>query len=348
MTRNLPLFGVIEGFYGRPWDDAARLQIADWLPRIGIDRYLYAPKADAFLRRNWTSPWPEDRAAHLRALAERCAGSGLGLFFGLSPYALYERYGAEERAILKRKVRELTDYPIAGLALLFDDMPGGVESLAARQLEIIDDVIDTLGNSRLLVCPTYYSDDPVLDRVFGERPAGYLEALMRGLGTDTGLFWTGPQVCSERITPGDLASLLCDRGPGIELWDNYPVNDSKLRSAHLYMDALSGRESTIGEHLTGHWCNAMNQPALSLPALSSLPALYGRDLPDRAAVFEAAGLTAELIKACRPLARSSREEVTPAQLRDLEQCAAGATPAARELADWMAGEYTFDPACLTD
>ena len=55
---SIPLRGVIEGFYGRPWPAAARALYAHWLADLDLNCYLYAPKADPYLRRSWASHWP--------------------------------------------------------------------------------------------------------------------------------------------------------------------------------------------------------------------------------------------------------------------------------------------------
>ena len=50
-----PTLGVIEGFFGRPWPHRERLAAVAFLAKAGYDFYLYAPKADARLRRHWRS-----------------------------------------------------------------------------------------------------------------------------------------------------------------------------------------------------------------------------------------------------------------------------------------------------
>jgi hypothetical protein len=45
-----PELGMIEGFYGKPWTWEEREENVAWLARHGYRFYLYAPKADPFLR----------------------------------------------------------------------------------------------------------------------------------------------------------------------------------------------------------------------------------------------------------------------------------------------------------
>ena len=45
--------GIIEGFYGKPWTWAEREETIAFLAPHGYGFYLYAPKADPYLRRHW-------------------------------------------------------------------------------------------------------------------------------------------------------------------------------------------------------------------------------------------------------------------------------------------------------
>ena len=55
--------GIIEGFYGPLWSWKQRRQLVQRLAPHGYGFYLYAPKADAFLRRRWQEPHPPQFAA---------------------------------------------------------------------------------------------------------------------------------------------------------------------------------------------------------------------------------------------------------------------------------------------
>ncbi len=319
-----------------------------WLKELGFGAYLYAPKADAHLRKRWQAPWPQEELELLKTLASACEAQGLEFCVGLSPMELYRAYDQAARDTLKARVDSIVNVGATGLGLLFDDMPGSMDSLAERQGEICADVRSWTAGLQLRLCPTYYSDDPILDKVFGSRPQAYLEDLGARLDPSVELFWTGPQVCSETVSADHLqrVSRLCDRP--LALWDNYPVNDSRLRSEHLYFDGLSGRSLAGGAFLASHWCNAMNQSALSLPALASLPALYGAPQGAVATVLAEAGISGDLLVAARDLSQVRREDLSATQKASLEPFTRGESLAAQELRSWLAGAYVFDPACLTD
>lgn len=345
------LCGVIEGFYGRPWSHATRLAYAEFLPALGLNTSIYCPKADPFLRKRWREQWPAAQWRQLRELSARYRQCGLYWGPGLSPFALYQDYGAVQQRQLRAKVAQLLELEPGLLAILFDDMPGDLPDLAARQAGIIADVRGWAPGLPLLVCPTYYSFDPVLEKYFGNRPDGYWPQLARELPADTAIFWTGNQVCSESVTREDVRRISRQLAHPLVLWDNYPVNDGAARSRHLYCQPLAGRDPDLRQALAGHLCNPMNQALVSLPALSGLATLYGRapanddwlvtalgaatwqQLQENAGEFRELGLDGMGAQRCRELAQSY-------------QALPGA--AAAEVAGWLRGEYTFDPACLTD
>ncbi|MEP4484876.1 MAG: beta-N-acetylglucosaminidase domain-containing protein [Halioglobus sp.] len=347
------LTGVIEGFYGRGWPAQLRLEYASYLSALGLTSYLYCPKEDPFLRKRWQEDWPAPEWAQLQAMAQTYAASGVSFGVGLSPFALYQSYGTAERATLKRKIERLNQLDMPLLAVLFDDMPGDMPELASRQVAIMHDIASWSSAGRLLMCPTYYSYDPVLEKFFGTMPSGYWAELGSGLSTSVDVFWTGNQVCSESVCADDVAAINESLGRNVVLWDNYPVNDGAVRSKHLYLEPLRQRETLSRAVLSGHFCNPMNQGVLSLPALTGLAALYGG--AQQATLQEWLRDTLGSALWCELLA--DQQEFTEVGLDGMgeqrrevlaSKYAALRGPAAVEVAGWLRGEYAFDPACLTD
>ena len=345
------LTGILEGFYGRPWPFETRLAYADFLSQAGLNTALYCPKADPYLRKQWQSDWPEPEWQQLQELSLAYRQRGIHWGVGLSPFALYLDYGAGQRELLKRKIGRLSQLEAPLLAILFDDMPGDLAALASRQAEIVADVVAWLPGVRVLVCPTYYAIDPVLEKFFGSMPTDYWSRLGAELPPGVDVFWTGNKVCSDSITRPDIEDICARLGRPVLLWDNYPVNDGALRSNFLYLDKLSGRERLPKKLLSGHLCNPMNQGLLSLPALTGLAELYHTGASDEGWIheviggatwnqlqqdrvaFEQLGLSGMGQERCEALARQYR---------------ALPGPAAQEVAQWLSGEFHFDPACLTD
>src|SRR5882672_7710613 len=115
-------FGVIEGFFGRPWDWSARLSCVDFLRDLGCQFYVYAPGADPYLRRRWREPMPEETLRHLSELRLRGTANGISLGVGLTPFEIYLNYDVDARTSLRTKVRQINETGAQLLCILFDDM----------------------------------------------------------------------------------------------------------------------------------------------------------------------------------------------------------------------------------
>jgi hyaluronoglucosaminidase len=262
--------GIIEGYYGRPWGWPERTRIVDTLAPRGYTFFLYAPKAATALRRSWRAPMSVDELAPIAAFARHCRARGMAFGLGLSPHEFDDAPGSVDWTRLARKL-ELLDAAVApdSLALLFDDIRGDDPRLADRQAAVVAFAAGRTRALRLYVCPSYYSDDPVLDRVFGARPAGYLERLGRLLDPAVGVFWTGEEVCAREIGPAHLREVAQRLGRAPVLWDNYPVNDGQRMSQYLHVRGFTGRPAANASLLAGHAINPALQPTLGcIPALT--------------------------------------------------------------------------------
>ncbi|HEX8360996.1 MAG TPA: beta-N-acetylglucosaminidase domain-containing protein [Longimicrobium sp.] len=268
--------GIIEGFYGKPWTWEERAATVEFLAPHGYRFYMYAPKADTFLRRRWQEPFPEDTARALGALAERCREAGVRFGVGLSPYELFNGFDEAAREALGRKLALFDEIGVSDLAILFDDMRGDTPELADRQVEIVHWAAERTRADRVLVCPSYYSDDPVLDRAFGRRPDGYLERLGATLDPAIQVFWTGEEVCAREITPGHLDRVAGQLRRKPFLWDNYPVNDGPRMGQYLHLRAFTGRPASLAGSVAAHGINPALQPTLSLIPAITLPECYRR------------------------------------------------------------------------
>ncbi len=341
------LRGIIEGFYGREWSWDARRRYAGYLEAMNLNAYLYCPKGDAHLRKQWQHAWPAPVQRELASLATVYREKGLHWGVGLSPFALYQDYSAAARNTLKARVAAIDSLGGDVVALLFDDMPGDIADLAARQAEIVADVRAWSRAEWLIVCPTYYSYDPVLERFFGARPEHYWDQLGRDLDPSVDVFWTGNQVCSATVSAADLAAITESLGRKPVLWDNYPVNDGAKASKFLHLTPLPGRAADLPGSLRGHFCNPMNQAELSRYPLGGLAALYGGSAPAMQELYPTA-VAARLVEDQALFERGGLEAMAADERQELAaQYAALGGDAALEVAGWLRDEYAFDPACLT-
>ncbi|MCW5634449.1 MAG: beta-N-acetylglucosaminidase domain-containing protein [Rubrivivax sp.] len=345
-----PELGVIEGYFGRPWQHADRKLVISRLRELGYTFFHFAPKADALLRRRWRDRHPDAALAELADLSAHCRGLGLRFGVGLSPYELYRDFSGADKAAFIEKVRSLDAIGIDDLAILFDDTRGDVPDLAAREAEIVHTAMAHTRASRLLMCPTYYSDDRMLDVVFGERPAGYLQDLGRRLDRQVRVYWTGEEICSREFSPGHLARVAEALGRKPTLWDNYPVNDGPRMSRFLHLRGFTGRRPEIAGHVAAHAINPALQPHLGLIPAATLVSSYreGADYSYmsafRAAARALAGaqLAALLEQDLHALQDRGFDQLGEDRERLRERYAAVDHPMAVEVVRWLDGADTVD------
>lgn len=354
MTVNFT-FGIIEGFFGKTWSWSERITWATFLAEIGGDLYLYAPKKDPFLRRRWREPMENQHFEALKQCRAAYQAAQVGFGVGLTPFDVQLGLSSSDCEALHAKVVQLNQLNLDWLAILFDDMRGDFPGLAASQLEVIQRITAVSNAKRIVICPTYYSDDPVLEQVFGQRPLDYWQTL-QALDPAIEIFWTGPKVCSHDYPLEHLTEVGTRFNRPVMLWDNYPVNDGKRLTTKLHLHGIGGRNAQIKAGCRGQLMNPMNQPLLSRIAIATMARVHrqGLEIPPKDCQVEietlaASDLTQLLIRDAQSLADPGMEGFSKSDRALLRsQYAQCHDPMALEVVDWLDGVYEFDPACLTD
>lgn len=359
MKKPQPYLGIIEGFYGTPWTTESRLAQAKFLHSRGYSFYVYAPKADRYLRRMWRETWPEDMATALSLTARTFHQHGVDFGVGLSPFELYLNYSSEGKRALQRKIQEIEQLLQPKiLCLLFDDMRGGIGDLAHLQSKICQDVLDCIDVERVILCPTYYSLDPYLERTYGAKPDDYLGLLGKELPKQVDVFWTGPTTFSTCYPTDHMTWVAECLGRKPFLWDNYPVNDAENVWHKLFIKPFSNRGAELAELTVGHAVNPMKQAWLSQLPLASLPMSYEQASeydPDSAFPILAEELWG------KSFSNLLTEHITLFQDRGLLELSTGQIeefrrryaefldiPAACEIINWLSGSNRFDPRWLEE
>ena len=245
--------GVIEGFYGRPWTQAQRFELLDRLGAAGLNAYVYCPKDDLEHRARWRDPYDDAALERLGRVVGRAAAREVRFVYGIAP-GLDVRYGEpDEVERLAAKLRQLLDLGCRDVAILFDDIRGELApadrrrfgSLAAAQAHVTCEVWGRLDAERLLFCPTEYCGNMAGD-VAG---SAYLRELGRALPAEADVFWTGPDIVSERIEPAGVQELAEVLGRPPVIWDNLFANDYDVRRVHL--GPFAGRPLALRDHVRG-------------------------------------------------------------------------------------------------
>lgn len=225
----IPVRGVVEGFYGKPWTQAQRLDMMAFCEAHGLNAYIYAPKDDAYHRAKWREPYPSSQLKKLGALATEAKKRGVRFIFAVSPGLdfVYDEslYGMADRAALQGKLESLYGVGVRDFAIFFDDVEKKDGRGQAALLRWLDErfVKTHDGVSPLLTVPTEYF---LLDMEAGSGVAKpCTKEFSEGLAPDMPVLFTGDGVAKESVTADtlDRAAKLYRRRLG--LWWNYPVND---------------------------------------------------------------------------------------------------------------------------
>lgn len=282
--------GVIEGFFGTPWSHPKRLAMLDFMARVGMNTYVYAPKDDPYQRSRWRDLYPEAELERLRELADRAAGHGIRFVYSISPGLDATYSSAADRAALAAKIDQVHGLGVSTIMLSLDDVPERLtpadqavygNNYAAAQADLANWLHGTVREQdqqfRLWMTPGHY---------WGTRPDAYLTTLGERLDPAVQLTWTGPAVLSETITARDADAFAAVVGRKPIIWDNYPVNDYtyvQWKRPRLLLGPLRGRAADLADHVAGYLLNPMIQaeasqlPLYTAAAYLAQPAAYDRD-----------------------------------------------------------------------
>jgi len=355
---HLPSLGIIEGFFGRSWSWQERQSYTRFLALNKFDFYIYAPKSDTYLRKHWQQDWPAGLKQQLQQLRENYEVAGIDFGIGLSPHEIYLDNTIANRHTLSERIKHINNLSPDILCLLFDDMRGDIPELARLQIDYMHQVAELSTAKRIIFCPTYYSFDPVLEKVFGKMPDTYWQDLNQQLDKNIDIFWTGEKVCSTTYSPHHLTEVSELLGRKPFLWDNYPVNDSAVKSNVLHLRPVPKSHGKIQHQVTGHALNPMNQPWLSQIAMASLPRAYREQsnyepekvLPEIATELCGKKLADALLQDIPYLQDQGLAKMDQDKKNELlkRYSTFPQNPFCEEIIDWLQGGYKFDPSCLTE
>ena len=276
-TSAFQIRGVVEGFYGTYYTFPQRNDLIRFLGQHGYNLYLYGPKNDRHHRARWRQPYPAALMNHFAESVAVAREANVTFCYAISPGDSICFASIEDFVCLTAKLRAFYDCGVRAFALFLDDISPAFCCEADQQHYGSDPVAYAvahadLGNRlyawlqeldptcRLFLCPTEYHGTAPFS------PA--LHELGRLLHPAIDIFYTGPDICSGRISAADAAAFgqAVQRPPII--WDNYPVNDLGMQ-ANLHLGPLQGRAADLYAETKGLVANLMLQPEASkIPLLT--------------------------------------------------------------------------------
>lgn len=282
-----PVRGIIEGFYGKPWSNAERLDMFQFLQSQNLNTYVYAPKGDPYQRLNWRIPYPGAKLAQMKALIDGAKRDHVRFVYSISPGMTGLTGAAEadsitysspsDRQALEAKINQLRLAGVDTFMLSFDDIYTTLKPADRRVYGV------NYAMAQMQLANQVYADERAKDAEFqvwfvptsyyGLVDSPYWQTLRSTLNRNIPAIWTGTWVLNQTITgaQAETAAKLMGRKP--ILWDNYPVNDYTYdtgRHPQLMMGPLQGRGATLAAHLAGYISNPMLQPEASKLALETI------------------------------------------------------------------------------
>jgi hyaluronoglucosaminidase len=274
--------GVVEGFFGPVWSMAHRRRLFQFGAARGMNTYLYAPKDDPFHRERWMEPYPEKQWQALLTIVCDAQKRHIDFVYGFHPGKGLLFSADQPVHVLLRKAQRFYDAGVRTFAVLFDDIPSRLEHAVDRKhfnnslaraegnwlAEIISRQPPTWSDVEWWICPSFYTPDPLLPRVFGAFEPNFLENLANHLPPNISCCWTGPAVVPKKITLPHIRKIAKLLGRPLILWDNYPVNDLSMKD-ELHLGPLQNRDPHLAQAVYGYLNNPLVQEELSFIPLAS-------------------------------------------------------------------------------
>lgn len=261
---DVPLRGVVEGFYGTPWSHEARLDMMRFMKKHRMNTYLYGPKDDIYHRAKWAEPYPAKEARQITELANNAAENNITFFWAIHPGADITWDGSERKKIVD-KFNQMYDLGVRGFAVFLDDIKGkGTDP--AQQVPLLnyihDEFIATKPDvAQLVVCPTMYT------QTWNEKNPGYLGVLKSGLNPEIMVMWTGRTVMSDIDKP-TMEWINNEIGRKAFIWWNFPVSD--YVKDKLVLGPAYGISTDIAGDLGGFASNPMEYSEASKIAIGAI------------------------------------------------------------------------------
>lgn len=310
--------GVVEGYYGPPLPQPARLELIRWMGEHGFTCYGYAPKDDPYHRARWREPYPADRMQEFAALVATGRDVGVEVALVVSPGL--DWHDGDEDA-LATKLVTFRDLGARVLGVAWDDVPAGGADLGHAHGHAVAVAAKAVGDGvDWITCPTDYS---------GMEVTPYLRAYVDALPPNAEVMWTGPGIVSPYVSAEEIAAFTGALGRPVLFAENFPVNDGAMAGV-LHLGPYPRRDPAVVEHSTGVFCNLMSLPVASRIGLGVAARWWQDPTGDREQQWRA---VVEEVPGLLQLARASRSWV-------------GATDLDPELAQWADDALAGDVGAL--
>lgn len=224
----IPLRGVVEGYYGRPWGTEGRLSLLKFMGENNMNIFIYGPKDDPYHHSKWREPYPEKEMKDFKKLLEVAKSNKINFCWAIHLGSGFKKGSKEDYAALFKKLGWMYDAGFRSFAVFFDDFGAAdAEFHAEVGNRILKEFIDKRkGCAPLIMCPNvYWGFGHPYQKTLGEKLDGRVH-----------IMWTGRGICSD-ITADAVKKITEDFKRPPFIWWNWPVNDycrSKILLGRTY------------------------------------------------------------------------------------------------------------------
>lgn len=228
LAETIPLRGVVEGYYGRPWGTEGRLSLLKFMGEHNMNIFIYGPKDDPYHHSKWREPYPEKEMKDFKKLLEVAKANKINFCWAIHLGSGFKKGSKEDYVALFKKLGWMYDAGFRSFAVFFDDFGAAdAEFHAEVGNRILKEFIDKRkGCAPLIMCPNVYWG-------FGHP---YQKTLGEKLDRRVHIMWTGRGICSD-ITADAVKKITEDFKRPPFIWWNWPVNDycrSKILLGRTY------------------------------------------------------------------------------------------------------------------
>jgi len=280
---------AIRGLKGLWWEGAEKYQQAlPWMASHKMNWLMLCYTMYPESARKWREDFTPQHMQEIRSLVTRGNDLGVTLCLSFNPGIwsnppLCHSCDADYQAAW-RKIRAGHSVGIRWFALCLDDIakqlvPADRDrygSLAAAQMDFVNRLYADLEkldpSAHMIFCPSAYTSKEM------QKHADYTAYVKEHLAPGIDIFWTGPEVCSPRITVEDARAAAEAFGRKPFVWDNYPVND--MYPWRPLLAPVKGRAADLAPEISGILFNPMKQwnlnrlPLVSVADYLDHPATY--------------------------------------------------------------------------